>query len=336
MTVSPNAVIAAGSNFGPYTQDGQWWRLLTAVFIHFGLLHLVSNMIALAQFGRLAERLYGSGRLIAIYLFTGIAASRVSLILHPAINSAGASGAIFGVVGAVLAYLLQHRKATPRGFYVKYFRLAAWFTAYVLFNGVNRAGVDNGAHIGGLLSGFLIGLVIAPPLESSPRSVAARAMAIGAPAVLAGGFLLSLASVLAMLGRLPVRQEAMQFSVLIIKANDLDDRAVADLKALPRDRSSPQARAELARRIRSTVLPEWQQLDTMYATARLMPGSPSAQTRQKLLTYYDDISQVLELTAMLAEQNRLNDPASNAALKRLIDEARTAREEAGKALRKVT
>ncbi|MBB3259336.1 rhomboid protease GluP [Paraburkholderia bannensis] len=334
MRVNPVVAIAWGSNFGPYTQDGQWWRLLTAVFIHFGLVHIVFNMLALVQFGRLAERFYGSGRFIAIYLFAGIAASMMSLLMHPGFNCAGASGAIFGVIGAVLAYLLLHRQATPRGFYVKHFRLAAWFTVYALINGLTHPGVDNGAHVGGLLGGFLFGLVIAPPLEpASPRSVVARAMAIGAPAVLAGGFLVSLAAVLAMLDRLPERQESMQFSELILKASELDRRAVADLKTMPRDHSTPQARAALAERIRSTLLPEWRQLDTMFATARLTPDTPSARTRLKILTYYDDMSQELELTAMLAEQNLLSDPASKAALQRLIDEARRARVEATKTLR---
>ncbi|NIE62932.1 rhomboid family intramembrane serine protease [Burkholderia sp. Ax-1719] len=327
--VNAVAAIAAGSNFGPYTQDGQWWRLLTAVFVHFGLMHLAFNMLVLAQFGRLAERFYGSARFIAIYLFAGVTGSLMSLLVHPGINSAGASGAIFGVIGAVLAFLLLRRQTTPRGFYVKHFRLAAWFTVYALFNGLTRPGIDNGAHVGGLISGFLFGLVIAPPLvRASSRSVVARAMAIGAPAVLAGGFLVCLSATLAMLNRLPVRQESMQFSALIIKASEIENNALTDLKTLPRDRLTAQGRAALAERIRATLLPEWQQLDTMFATARLIPDSPSARTRIKLLTYYDDMSQELELIAMQAEQNRLNDPATTAELRRLNIEARRARADA--------
>jgi membrane associated rhomboid family serine protease len=65
--------IAWGSNFGPYTTDGEWWRLFTSVFIHFGIAHLVFNMIALVMFGPLVERLYGSVHYLLIYLSAGIA-----------------------------------------------------------------------------------------------------------------------------------------------------------------------------------------------------------------------------------------------------------------------
>jgi rhomboid protease GluP len=91
--------IAWGSNFGPYTTDGEWWRLFTSVFIHFSIAHLVLNMIALVMFGPLVERLYGSVNYLLIYLLAGIAGSLASLSWRPEINSAGASGAIFGILG---------------------------------------------------------------------------------------------------------------------------------------------------------------------------------------------------------------------------------------------
>ena len=67
-----NAQIAWGSNFGPYTTDGDWWRLLTALFVHFGFLHLLFNMAALGAFGPLVERLYGSTNYLLIYLLAGV------------------------------------------------------------------------------------------------------------------------------------------------------------------------------------------------------------------------------------------------------------------------
>ncbi len=93
---------AWGSNFESYTTDGEWWRLFTSLFIHFGIAHLASNMIALAVFGPLVERLYGSVNYFLIYLLAGSSErpSRHRLASED-INTAGASGAIFGILGAL-------------------------------------------------------------------------------------------------------------------------------------------------------------------------------------------------------------------------------------------
>jgi rhomboid protease GluP len=105
--------IAWGSNFGPYTADGEWWRLFTSLFIHFGIAHLIVNMFALAMFGPLVERLYGSVNYLLIYLLAGIAGGLVSISWQPDINSAGASGAIFGILGALLAARLRAGDTFP-------------------------------------------------------------------------------------------------------------------------------------------------------------------------------------------------------------------------------
>ena len=90
--------LAWGANFGPATKDGEWWRLATAMFLHFGILHLALNMWALWDGGRLVERLYGMRRFIAIYLISGVVGNLLSLIVRGDYAvSGGASGAIFGV-----------------------------------------------------------------------------------------------------------------------------------------------------------------------------------------------------------------------------------------------
>src|SRR5438093_1498249 len=100
---SADQVLAWGGDFGPATLGNDWWRLVTATFVHFGLLHLALNMWCLVTLGPIAERVFGRGSFLLLYLLSGIAGSTTSLLVHPLIVGAGASGAIFGVAGAVVA-----------------------------------------------------------------------------------------------------------------------------------------------------------------------------------------------------------------------------------------
>jgi rhomboid protease GluP len=155
-----------GSNFGPYTLDGQWWRLFTAMFLHFGIAHLAFNMLGLWSLGKLTERLFGSARYLFLYLFAGLCGSCASLLWHPMVNSAGASGAIFGVLGALLAFMVNPRTRIPAHIAAAQRNSALIFIAYNLFNGFAHAGIDNAAHIGGLLAGFAMGWLLARPLDA--------------------------------------------------------------------------------------------------------------------------------------------------------------------------
>ena len=161
--------IAWGSNFGPYTTDGEWWRLFTSLFIHFGIPHLILNMIALVMFGPLVERLYGSVNYLLIYLLAGIAGSLASLSWRPEINSAGASGAIFGILGALLAAQLRAGGSFPPDILRPIRDTALLFLGLSLYAGYRYKGIDNAAHLGGLAAGFLLGLVAGRPVtgESS-------------------------------------------------------------------------------------------------------------------------------------------------------------------------
>ena len=136
-----------GANFGPLTVSGQWWRLLTCIFIHGGLLHIGFNMWCLWSLGRIAESVYGHWTFATVYLISGLSASLASLIWNPVILSVGASGAIFGIAGALIASF--------------YLRSVMVFVGYNLFFGAMIARTDNAAHIGGLLMGLLLGALIA-------------------------------------------------------------------------------------------------------------------------------------------------------------------------------
>ena len=164
-----------GANWGPMTTtSGGWWRLLAAAFLHFTVFHLLCNMLALWQAGVLAERLFGNGFFLAIYLGTGLVSSLNSLDWHPDIISAGASGAIFGVYGALLGYLAHQRGALPRRIWASLGKTILAFVALNLFYGLTQLQVDNAAHLGGLLAGLMLGWAAARPLRPPSRQAAAR------------------------------------------------------------------------------------------------------------------------------------------------------------------
>jgi membrane associated rhomboid family serine protease/Tfp pilus assembly protein PilF len=150
-----------GANYGPLTVSGQWWRLLTCVFVHGGLLHIGFNMWCLWSLGRIAESVYGHWTFAVVYLISGLAASLASLIRNPAILSVGASGAIFGIAGALIASFYLGEFSLPRAALSGTLRSVVVFVGYNLFFGAVIARTDNAAHIGGLLMGLLLGALIA-------------------------------------------------------------------------------------------------------------------------------------------------------------------------------
>jgi rhomboid protease GluP len=150
-----------GANYGPLTVSGQWWRLLTCVFIHGGLLHIAFNMWCLWDLGRLAESVYGHWTFAVVYLICGFAASLGSVIWNPVTLSVGASGAIFGIAGALIASFYLGEFSLPRAALSGTLRSVVVFVGYNLVFGAVVARTDNAAHIGGLLMGLLLGALIA-------------------------------------------------------------------------------------------------------------------------------------------------------------------------------
>ena len=153
------ALVAWGSNVSSLTPQ-QPWRLLTSVFLHGGPAHLLLNMSALLLLGLMAESKAGHWRWLLIYLLSGIGGSLTSLWWHTqGVNSVGASGAIFGLYGLLLALLLTQRTALSRQERAGMLGLLLYFALSSLVGGLEGpAGTDNAAHIGGLLTGLVAGL----------------------------------------------------------------------------------------------------------------------------------------------------------------------------------
>lgn len=164
MMPNNESLILWGANYKPVTLDGGWWRIITSCFIHIGVFHLLLNMYALVYIGLLLEPYLGKVRFITAYLLTGITASMASLWWHDLTISAGASGAIFGMYGVFLAMLTSNliEKSTRKALLTS----IAVFVCYNLVNGL-RGGIDNAAHIGGLIGGLLIGYSFLPSLKKT-------------------------------------------------------------------------------------------------------------------------------------------------------------------------
>lgn len=157
-------LIKWGANFRPITLEGQWWRLITACFVHIGISHLIFNMYALIYIGMLLEPCLGKVRFFVAYIISGIAASMTSLWWHDLTISAGASGAIFGMYGVFLAFLTTNlfKKSVRKSLIVS----IAIFIVYNILQGLNPdSNIDNASHIGGLITGLIIGYSFIPSLK---------------------------------------------------------------------------------------------------------------------------------------------------------------------------
>jgi rhomboid protease GluP len=153
---------AWGSNFGPLVLSGEYYRLVTNLFLHWDVMHIGFNMWALWAIGQSVEELYGSSKFLVMYLLSGIAGSLASLLMHPHTDSAGASGAIFGVFGAFLVFLKLKENQLNRTAARAATRSIIVLLIFNLVFGMTHAFIDNAAHVGGFIGGLLAGLTTCP------------------------------------------------------------------------------------------------------------------------------------------------------------------------------
>ena len=142
----------------PKTLSGEWRRIAQQRVRHIGLVHIAFNMYVLYDFGPLLERLYGRVVFLLIYVGSALTGALLSLCMNPLQISAGASGAIFGLFGALVVYLLRFRNTIPREFYSKILP-SIWLILLNLAYGFLQPGIDNWAHLGGLAGGILFGTI---------------------------------------------------------------------------------------------------------------------------------------------------------------------------------
>ncbi len=153
--------IRFGAQYGPLVSNGEWYRLVTAIFVHGGFLHLLFNSYALFYFGSIVESVYGVEKFVFAYFLTGVAGNLATHFFYYRAISVGASGAIFGLVGMLFA--LGFRRDTP--FFMRQLTGYALFPMIIfniIYGLIPGSNINNAAHIGGFITGMVLGRVITP------------------------------------------------------------------------------------------------------------------------------------------------------------------------------
>lgn len=297
VTAQPAVLIHWGTNYEPATLAGEWWRLFTSMFLHFGLLHIALNMWVLVSLGPRVERLFGSACYLLLYLFAGLCGSVASVWWHTAVNSAGASGAIFGVIGGLLAFTLNPATRLPASITANQRTSAAVFVFYNLLYGFGHQGIDNACHVGGLLGGLAMGWLLAQPLDPVARREQPRRLAVAT--ALGAATLLALVWALSRRPHLSQAEIAFRVDVQSISADETraQDRA-RELEQTLRQRKITDA--QWGAQIAGTVVPIWAAMEDRIRNDPLPANSSLTTLRQALLDYIDQRRQALELFSKAA------------------------------------
>ncbi len=160
MDMDIEVLVNMGALYGPFTVlEGEWSRLFAAMFLHGGMTHLLMNMFSLYLIGRGVEQYFDTKSYLSIYLFSGLLGGLASLYMHPESVGVGASGAIFGIFGAMAGFFLAHREKIEA-------HTKAFMKDFAIIIGINLVigfsipSVDVSAHVGGLIAGFIGGYII--------------------------------------------------------------------------------------------------------------------------------------------------------------------------------
>lgn len=270
MSPTPAKLFEQGGNLGVVTLSGEEWRLFTSMFLHAGAFHLAMNAIGLITGGKLVERLFGRGGFLGIYLISGLAGS-IATALRPGVVSVGASGAIFGMLGALGAYYALHRDrmdaATARES-----RGLLVFIAYNVVFGFTQAGIDMFAHLGGLAAGFLCGLAIEVRGGGDARPRRTRA-------VCGAGLALVIAAALLAPPPIDARMEAEQSALNAFTAVEV--RVIARWNELLGQAGKGEiSEPELADLTEREIVPPWREAEAAFEASEVR-----GRLREPMLVY---------------------------------------------------
>lgn len=161
---TPLQVLPWGANHGVLTLNGDVWRLLTCTFLHLGIIHLLVNMYALYILGPIVERVLQPTGYLVLYLLSGIGGSLASVWWQPVVTSAGASGAIFGVFGALMGFALRQKSTLPPSIFVQLRNNGVMILVLNIILGLSVQSIDMAGHLGGLVVGFVVAWLISQPV----------------------------------------------------------------------------------------------------------------------------------------------------------------------------
>lgn len=297
-----------GGNATSEVQRGQWWRMVSSTFLHSGILHLTMNMVGLWIIGQTVERIYGYRPYLMIYLGSAIAGSALSL--HFAAQKAvsvGASGAVFGVAGALLVAVYQHRNTLPKIFGKQNLTGIGFFVFYSLAQGFTNSGIDNGAHIGGLLAGTVMAYILPKRFDLlryaaviKVRSVAALAAAV----CLSTSLAFSAPSAQLDLPRLFAGAAAMDRGV-----NGFDEATNLMRKLQGQFKAGQMTEVELDSKTRTVLAPVYRKVLVDLSQAWLAPEDPRHEFLQELKHLTGLLIEGLAMKSVVAEGTSHVSPA---------------------------
>lgn len=184
LVVQPGQVLDEGALIPALVAQGEWWRLLSSMFLHSGAVHLGLNMLSLYFLGSFVEAAFGRGRFLALYLLSGLSGGLAYLYFGGFdVPAVGASGAIFGLLGGVLGYALRRGTFSWQNPLIRQLLILLALNLYIGFSVPN---ISNTAHLGGLAGGFAFGWLIAPSIYSRKklRVISPIALLLGAEILL--------------------------------------------------------------------------------------------------------------------------------------------------------
>lgn len=279
----PGKMLTLGADYFALTMSGQYWRLLTSAFLHFGFIHLAANMYALVSVGPLAERLFGNVFFAVLYLFSAVLSGLASVWWDRHAVSAGASGAIFAVYGAVISFVLVHREAFPKTAARSILQGMAVFVGYNVLYGLSHKGISNSGHLGGLASGLLLGALMARPVDRARRGAQtnwrmALGVAVGSVAV-AASLALMPASEVDLKAEYAFKAAREEMMAEEEKASELTRSMWALVKE---DKLND---AQFSRRLDQEVVPLWDKMVSRLEGAAVGEKSPSRDLYDVLTAY---------------------------------------------------
>ena len=279
---SPNNIqLMWGANFGPATQDGGWWRLASAMFLHFGLVHLALNCFSLWEVGQLTERMYGKLSFIIIYFASGLFGNLFSLVMQGNVAvSGGASGAIFGLYAALLIFLWREKSQIASVEFRWLFWGAFGLAAATIILGFIIPGIDNAAHIGGFFAGGLTSIIFS-------RSV--RAKACSKNLSLTAAFIM-IFFIAMLIKNIPAPKYRWSQELLIrseISQFLYEDQSInrSWLEILNKNKQGIVSTSDLAGQIDSTIVNRYDESFEKLSKLPANPNLPSATQLQNILQY---------------------------------------------------
>jgi|GEM_PF-67425 len=291
----PQLMVQWGANFGPLTCHGQWWRLFSSLFLHFGMLHLLMNMYILRDIGPVVERMLGPVGFAIGYLVSGFFGSVASVWWHGAIVSAGATGAICGVFGMLLGLVTVHQHSIPAAIIREHRTNAIMFVVLSTALASAIPGIDIAAHLGGFVAGFLCGLVQrGNQLFGAGRRIS-RNLGLAAAASVAGVVAIYFLST-----------RSADIVALSIQAGKVDTAADASFAAsMQRQESGSQTAVATSAEIRTAILPMYDDLADQLKRVPRQKGIEQDRLRTTLAEYVELKREAWELMRESIANNNL-------------------------------